>query len=82
MEDVLVPYKKNSFQRTRSVLILVVVEDVLVQMVMSSLMKLTVSLNPCCSGRCSSTSSKSEWSMGSDGLNPCCSGRCSSTRWS
>ena len=42
-------------------------------------MKIT-GLNPCCAGRCSSTSIESMDSLKSSCLNPCCAGRCSSTR--
>ena len=36
-------------------------------------------LNPCCSGRCSSTFPIYPKRAEQYGLNPCCSGRCSST---
>ena len=41
---------------------------------------MTGCLNPCCSGRCSSTYFSAKDSDAYKSLNPCCSGRCSSTQ--
>ena len=54
VEDVLVPNVSLYLTDEGRVLILVVVEDVLV-LNNSSHLKLNTGLNPCCSGRCSST---------------------------
>ena len=57
VEDVLVPKKvyRQRHAEAKAVLILVVVEDVLVLFSLLSHNFLTLSLNPCCGGRCSST---------------------------
>ena len=55
MEDVLVPTKANASAKSVEVLILVVVEDVLVLGRNGDIRHSAMCLNPCCSGRCSST---------------------------
>ena len=55
VEDVLVQAVKAINEKGFQVLILVVVEDVLVRLHRLWLSLTSRSLNPCCSGRCSST---------------------------
>ena len=55
VEDVLVLHILYQLLKRVRVLILVVVEDVLVLLVQLLMLRLTVCLNPCCGGRCSST---------------------------
>ena len=79
MDDGLVPICIGSYSFGSEVLILVVVDDGLVPVVAKAEELGIRGLNPCCSGRWSSTGrvtskSSSRWS-----LNPCCSGRWSST---
>ena len=79
VEDVLVLSKVcyGEAENIPEVLILVVVEDVLVPQPAPAPDR----LNPCCSGRCSSTHTLFLIPQIIMSLNPCCSGRCSSTHY-
>ena len=82
VEDVLVLTLEKSGEADIYVLILVVVEDVLVQRKLVWFRSPLGSLNPCCGGRCSSTTVGDMFlSMALKSLNPCCGGRCSSTSY-
>ena len=79
VEDVLVPLVENTEFAVSFVLILVVVEDVLVLCSQECNKVCSQGLNPCCGGRCSSTSYYNRTWESFQCLNPCCGGRCSST---
>ena len=80
MDDGLVPICIGSYSFGSEVLILVVVDDGLVPVVAKAEELGIRGLNPCCSGRWSSTGPNSDDLEAHRGLNPCCSGRWSSTR--
>ena len=64
----------------RTVLILVVMEDALVQGrngYPKGIYK--ASLNPCCNGRCTRTDGSETSVKNVNSLNPCCNGRCTRT---
>nr|WP_142990583.1 hypothetical protein [Segatella copri] len=61
------------------VLILVVMEDGLVLSIQMVKLSVSVSLNPCCSGRWSRTENGFMYECRHLCLNPCCSGRWSRT---
>ena len=79
MDDGLVPICIGSYSFGSEVLILVVVDDGLVPVVAKAEELGIRGLNPCCSGRWSSTGPNSDDLEDHRGLNPCCSGRWSST---
>ena len=79
VDDGLVPICIGSYSFGSEVLILVVVDDGLVPVVAKAEELGIRGLNPCCSGRWSSTGPNSDDLEDHRGLNPCCSGRWSST---
>ena len=80
MEDALA---QDTFQlgaTTLVVLILVVMEDALALLGLSSLNGYeTEGLNPCCNGRCTRTDLSKSSNCSFFSLNPCCNGRCTRT---
>ena len=79
VDDGLVPNDELHTYARSTVLILVVVDDGLVPVVAKAEELGIRGLNPCCSGRWSSTGPNSDDLEDHRGLNPCCSGRWSST---